>query len=119
VITLMPIHEMQENKAADLPAVCAELGMAWFHFPVEDDAAPADEFASQWALHSTEILQMLDEGKTIAVHCKGGSGRTGLMIGKLLVKRGISPEAAMVAVQKVRPKSFSITDHRAYLLQQS
>ncbi|WP_410499097.1 cyclin-dependent kinase inhibitor 3 family protein [Chitinibacter sp. S2-10] len=116
VITLMPSHELQENKVADLPAVCAELGMAWFHFPVEDDAAPDAEFASQWALHSTDILQMLAAGKTIAVHCKGGSGRTGLMIAKLLLERGLDAEAAISAVQKIRPRSFSVSSHREYLL---
>ncbi|WP_348946341.1 hypothetical protein ABHF33_07335 [Chitinibacter sp. FCG-7] len=82
IITLMPEHEMQENSVSALPNVCQQLGLAWFHFPVEDDAAPAEEFERQWSTHSAEILQMLADGKTIAVHCKGGSGRTGLMIGK-------------------------------------
>jgi protein-tyrosine phosphatase len=115
VITLMPSHELQENNATDLPAVCAELGMSWFHFPVEDDAAPSDEFASQWALYSAAILQMLDEGKTIAVHCKGGSGRTGLMIANLLLARQMPLDEAMAQVQAIRPKSLRIPAHLAHL----
>lgn len=113
----MPILEMQENKVADLPAACAEFGMAWFHFPVEDDAAPADEFASQWELHSAEILKMLADGKTIAVHCKGGSGRTGLMIANILLARQLPLDRVTEQVQAIRPKSLRIPAHLAYLNQ--
>jgi len=119
VITLMPSHEMQENEVADLPEACAEVGMAWFHFPVEDDAAPADEFASQWELHSAEILQMLADGKTIAVHCKGGSGRTGLMIANILLAQQVPLDQVTEQVQAIRPKSLRIPAHLAYLNQLS
>lgn len=115
VITLMPTHEIQENNAADLPSACAEMGLAWFHFPVEDDAAPADEFASQWELHCAEILQMLADGKTIAVHCKGGSGRTGLMVANILLARNMPLAQVTEQVQAIRPKSLRIPAHIEYL----
>ncbi len=115
VITLMPEHEMQENNAANLPTACAELGLMWFHFPIEDDAAPAEEFARQWEKHSEEILQMLAEGKTIAVHCKGGSGRTGLMIANILLARRVPLDQITEQVQAIRPKSLRIPAHVEYL----
>ncbi|WP_027469703.1 cyclin-dependent kinase inhibitor 3 family protein [Deefgea rivuli] len=119
VITLMPDHEMQANDAADLPAACAELGMTWFHFPIEDDSAPTEVFEAQWTQSSAAVLQMLANGKTIAVHCKGGSGRTGLMVAMILLKRGVSLASATAQVQSLRPKALQIPAHIAYLNQQS
>jgi protein-tyrosine phosphatase len=115
VITLMPEHELQSNHVANLPAACAELGLTWFHFPVEDDAAPATEFTRQWEQYGDAILALLTSGKTIAVHCKGGSGRTGLMIANILLARGTPLAQATEQVQAIRPKSLRIPAHIDFL----
>lgn len=115
IVTLMPSHELQENGVAELPVVCQQQDLAWFHFPVEDDAAPAEQFATAWAAHSAEVLQILADGGTIAVHCKGGSGRTGLMVAMLLISRGEPLPKVIEQVQELRPKSLQIPAHLAFL----
>src|SRR5690606_41674787 len=37
VITLMPSGELEQNQAADLPALCAERNLQWFHLPVRSE----------------------------------------------------------------------------------
>ena len=49
---------------------------------------------------------MLDKQGTIAVHCKGGSGRTGLVIGLILLAYGLPAEHVIAEVQKIRPKAL-------------
>ena len=115
IVTLMPSHELKENGVAELPLICQQHDLAWFHFPVEDDAAPAAEFASAWAAHSAAVLQILADGGTIAVHCKGGSGRTGLMVAMLLIHRGEPLPKVIEQVQEIRPKSLQIPAHLAFL----
>lgn len=115
IVTLMPTDELQANGAASLSAVCQQHDLAWYHFPVEDDAAPAAEFASAWAAHSADVLQILADGGTIAVHCKGGSGRTGLMVAMLLINRGEPLPKVIEQVQEIRPKSLQIPAHLAFL----
>lgn len=115
VITMMPRHELAEHGVADIEAACTELGLQWFHFPVEDDAAPEHAFHTQWAQQSATILNLLSTGNTIAVHCKGGSGRTGLMVALLLRARGETLENATQSVQAIRPKSLQLTAHRDFL----
>jgi protein-tyrosine phosphatase len=49
---------------------------------------------------------MLNNQESIAVHCKGGSGRTGLVIGLLMLKLGYVKEDIIKQVQQVRNKSL-------------
>ncbi|MGL6327563.1 phosphatase domain-containing protein [Aeromonas rivipollensis] len=91
VVTMMPDAELSEFKADSLPAECAALGLAWFQLPVEDDCAPEAPFAAAFASHKTALLARLAAGQTLAIHCRGGSGRTGLMAAILLLEAGYAP----------------------------
>ena len=115
LITLMQDAEMASNAVSDLPALCAKQGLQWFHLPIEDDHAPAADFAVAWQAQRKAVHQLLDAGKRIAVHCKGGSGRTGLMVAQILVERGYAKEDAVAVVKALRPKALSLAVHQDYL----
>ena len=106
LITLMFDEEMEKNNATSLPIECEKQGVAWVQLPILDDAAPSQAFESQWAVQKANILAMINNQGTIAVHCKGGSGRTGLVIGLILLAFGWSGEKVIEEVQKIRPKSL-------------
>ena len=88
VVTLMPSAELAQFQADAMPAECATLGLAWFHLPVEDDCAPEAPFSQAFASHKADLLARLAAGQTLAIHCRGGSGRTGLMAAILLLEAG-------------------------------
>ena len=44
----------------------------------------------------------LSSGKNIAVHCRQGIGRTGLIAACLLISRGVDPEAAVARLSAAR-----------------
>jgi len=115
VITLMQEAEMASNAVSDLPALCAQNGLQWFHLPIADDHAPAEDFAAAWKLQGAAVHQLLDAGKRIVVHCKGGSGRTGLMAAQILVERGYAKEDALAVVKALRPNALSLAVHQDYL----
>lgn len=118
VITLMPHEEMLRNEVSDLPAACAESGLQWFHFPIEDDASPAEAFRLAWEKDKQRIFEILNQQGGIAIHCKGGSGRTGLMVAIILLERGVPYEQVVSDVKSLRPRSLSLTVHTDYLAQQ-
>lgn len=115
VVTMMPDAELGEFKADALPAECAALGLAWFHLPVEDDCAPEAPFAAAFACHKAVLLARLAAGQTLAIHCRGGSGRTGLMAAILLLESGYAPSQVKALVQEVRPKALTLEPHVNYL----
>ncbi len=115
LITLMPDAELASNAVSDLAELCAQRGLQWFHLPIEDERAPDDDFATTWQAQRHAVHHLLDTGKRVAIHCKGGSGRTGLMAAQILVERGCSNEAAVATVKALRPNALSLASHLAYL----
>ena len=114
LITLMPAAELAKHQAQALAEYCETAELAWFHCPIEDDHAPQADFATAWQLAGPMVHQLLDEGKTVAIHCKGGSGRTGLMAAQILLERGQSKAAVKNAVQALRPYALTLEPHVQY-----
>ncbi|MCM8595233.1 protein phosphatase [Accumulibacter sp.] len=114
VITLMPRAEMAANGVANLDELCAGRGLHWFHFPIEDERAPGADFVEAWQERRALVHRLLDEGRKIAIHCKGGSGRTGLMAAQILLERGWSGEEASDAVKALRPNALTLPVHQDY-----
>ena len=115
VISLTPQSEMARLEVEALPEACSNQGLNWFHLPVEDDAAPAAEFGLGWARDRAKIQAILDQGGALAIHCKGGSGRTGLMAAVILLGRGLGLEQVTAMVQGLRPKALTLQPHVKYL----
>lgn len=109
LVTLMFDEEMAKNDVLSLPSECARQGIKWIQLPIPDDAAPNQAFESQWDAQKDNILDVINNKGTIAVHCKGGSGRTGLMIGLILLAFGWSGKKVIEEVQKIRPKALKHT----------
>ncbi|MBU2870542.1 tyrosine-protein phosphatase [Colwellia sp. E2M01] len=106
LLTLMFDDEMEKNSALNLPDECAKHGIEWVQLPILDDAAPDEVFATQWRAYKANILNVINNKGTIAVHCKGGSGRTGLVIGLIMLATGLSGDKVISEVQKIRPNSL-------------
>lgn len=111
----MPTEELLQNEIDLLPEECQMLGIEWFHLPVEDDQAPGEAFKAAWAQHHPRLKQLLTEGKTIAIHCKGGSGRTGLVAAQLLIESGVPFSDAIRDVQSLRPRAIQHPAHIEYI----
>lgn len=106
VVTLMLTEEMERFGVSMLPTLCRQKDLHWFHLPIVDDAAPADAFQQAWQREKQPVHELLDQGKTIALHCKGGTGRTGLVAAQILCERGVPQHEVFERVWALRPKSL-------------
>ena len=112
VISLTPSAEMARLEVEALPLACRDQDLDWFHLPIEDDSAPAAGFARAWAAGRGPVHAILDRRGLVAIHCKGGSGRTGLMAAIILLERGVGRERATALVQGLRPKALRLQVHQ-------
>lgn len=117
IVTALDDHELSEADVAELGSKTQALGMKWFQTPIEDDRAPGEEFAGQWKAISPELHQAVQAGEKIAMHCMGGSGRTGLLAANLLFEMGWDLDKIRSEVQALRPGAFTKAPQIAYVEQ--
>ena len=117
LVTLMPDEELLQNEIDLLPEECQLLGLEWFHLPVEDDQAPGEAFSAAWKTSRERLRELLMDGEVIAIHCKGGSGRTGLIAARLLIECGLPMREAIAQVQALRPRAIQHPAHINYISQ--
>ena len=115
ILTFMTQAELDKNGLSDIGESIKDKGMSWFHLPIIDDEAPEAPFSSAWKTAGPAVHCLIEQGKSIAVHCKGGSGRTGLISAQILLERGEAIEPLMKRIQLLRPNAFTHACHRDYL----
>jgi protein-tyrosine phosphatase len=115
LLTLMFCKEMIENDIAMLPELCDALQIKWLQLPIIDDEAPQEAFQQRWDKDNQLILDEINNKGVVAVHCKGGTGRTGTVISLILLQLGWSAERIKQEVQTVKPKALRIQKQIDYL----
>lgn len=116
VITVLTNDEIKSLKVPDLSQQVISSGLQWFQLPIEDDTSPKDQFLERFHTIKSTLLSLLATQKTIAIHCSGGSGRTGLMAAILLLEYGIGWADVKSLIQSVRPKALTLPVHTEFLI---
>lgn len=101
--TLISLLEPQEEQDLDLQGEAAEIRhqkMEFVSLPIPDRQVPRSEAELASALEKIE--RSLAGGKNVLIHCRQGVGRTGLVTACLLVKKGVSPGAAVEKLSATR-----------------
>ncbi|OAJ94357.1 cyclin-dependent kinase inhibitor 3 family protein [Vibrio bivalvicida] len=107
IVTALDDAELASKDVSELGAKTQQLGMQWFQIEIEDDCAPGAEFAVKWQTASPELHKIVDSGGKVAMHCMGGSGRTGLFAAHLLLEKQWKLEDIVREVQALRPGAFT------------
>ncbi len=114
VLSMTERDEMDEFGSWSLGALLAERGVKWMHLPIRDYNGPSGETAAHWSTYSQELHGMLDAGKGVIVHCRGGVGRSGMIAVRLMVERGIDPDQALQRMRAERPGAVETEAQRIW-----
>jgi protein-tyrosine phosphatase len=115
VISMTPSDELAKLDVPALPEAVARADMRWFQFPIEDDAAPGPDFEQAWTAYRDAVMSLVSRHSGIAIHCRGGSGRTGFMAALILREMGMDGTRADALVKGLRPNALKLPAHTDYL----
>jgi ADP-ribosyl-[dinitrogen reductase] hydrolase len=116
VISALPIEDLNSRGARDLPIWLKDLSVPWLLLPIPDWQAPDADFDEAWKTHGPETAAILSGGGKVFVHCMAGLGRSGTVVARLLIDRGISVDQAIQAARTARPGAVEAKAQEDYLL---
>lgn len=116
VVTLMESHELESLGVPDLGDSVARRGMMWIHAPIVDVSVPDKDFERRWNGVQGDIRRSLSDSGKVAIHCRGGLGRTGLVAARILVEEGCDAREAIKRVRQARPGAIETQAQEDYVL---
>ncbi|WP_426959602.1 hypothetical protein [Muricoccus radiodurans] len=102
VVTLVEAEELQRLGLHALGDGVRARGMDWLHWPIPDFGIPDAGFAAAWPSHAAALRGVLEGGRNVLIHCRGGLGRSGMIAARLLVEFGADPADAILRVREAR-----------------
>jgi rhodanese-related sulfurtransferase len=115
LVTLNEPHEFARMGVPEFITSAKERRFRWLHAPIPDMHTPGPAFTTAWAIAGPAIASALDGGDKIAVHCAAGLGRTGTLVAKLLVDRGVAVDEAIARVRRARPGTIETAGQAAFV----
>jgi len=103
VLSLVEPQELARLGVPDFAQAIAGTPLQWWPVPITDMATPGHATLAAWRAHGPALLQALNSGQRVLVHCAAGLGRTGMLVAKLLVLHGAGAEEAIDQVRRARP----------------
>lgn len=107
VVSLLEEDETEQLELSDEGAVAKSNGVRFVSFPIPDRGVPAST-REALQLFST-IATALEKGKNVAVHCRQGIGRSGLIAAGVLLRSGLAVEKAIEVVSAARGETVPET----------
>jgi protein-tyrosine phosphatase len=109
LVSLQSDVERYEQDLLDEGPAAQRAGIVFHHFPVPDFGVP-DRDAFEPLLRT--LVADLSAGRHVAVHCRGGIGRSSVVAAAILVRLGITPEQAWQTISAVRGMPVPETDEQ-------
>ncbi|SMR81853.1 Cyclin-dependent kinase inhibitor 3 (CDKN3) [Aliiroseovarius halocynthiae] len=103
VLSMTTAREMGSFGASDLGEDLERENIIWHHLPIQDFGAPTAKIITNWQAISPKAHDILAGGGKVLAHCKGGCGRSGMMLLRMLAEIGEDPTTALARLRNARP----------------
>lgn len=95
IVSLLTKPEFAILGVPDFEKRVRETGIKWQHFPIEDGGIPRVHELSLFRKMIKSIVKEITIGKKVFIHCRGGIGRSGIVICQSLKQIGYGPKQAL------------------------
>ncbi|WP_424831602.1 protein-tyrosine phosphatase family protein [Ruegeria sp.] len=103
VLSMTTEAEFAQEGAGSFGKDLAALGVDWVHLPIQDFGTPPADIRRRWSEVSETVRKTLSRGGRALVHCRGGCGRSGMIVLRLMIECGEDSEAALARLRAIRP----------------
>lgn len=100
LVSTLTLAETDELGLMAEENCCRQFGTEFVSFPIEDRSVPTS--LSEFEKLLNFLGESLATGKGVAIHCRAGIGRSSLVVASLLIRNGLSANAAFLAIEKAR-----------------
>jgi protein-tyrosine phosphatase len=100
VVSALTQAEGHELGLSEEARCCQASAIEFLSFPIEDRSLPDSEGRLDTFLDSLD--ERVKQGKSIAIHCRAGIGRSSMLCACLLVRQGLSPGTSFQKIQEAR-----------------
>lgn len=100
VVSLLEPTEVLELGLEAEPSLCAAQGISLLTFPIPDRGTPRS--AREFLALARVLSERVNAGGVVAIHCRAGIGRSGLMAAAILAELGVPPAAAFDNLSRAR-----------------
>ena len=109
LISTLEYDEVRELALVGEQSMAEEKGVTFISFPIKDRGTPGVAKAMELVL---SIKSLLLAGSHVAVHCRMGIGRSGLICAATMVALGAMPDSAWATLSSVRVVAVPDTEEQ-------
>ena len=110
VVSLLERDEQAQLDLQGEADAAAASGVEFTSFPIPDRGIPApDGSAAELVSH---VVEALERGRSVAIHCRQGIGRSALIAGAVLVAEGQDVATALRTIKESRGLDVPETDEQ-------
>jgi protein-tyrosine phosphatase len=111
VVSLLEVQEVAELGLVDESRLCASLDIEFVSFPIPDRGVPRSYGTLNQLI--MPLLPKVKGGHLVAVHCRAGIGRSGVVAAGILLRSGVPYDEVFPALSRARGVAVPDTDAQA------
>ena len=115
LVSLLEKAESEELGLANEQAECQSAGIRFLNFPIPDRSLP--HLKREFTKFVEQVVRELRQGRSVAVHCRAGIGRSALLAASVLIAMGFDFENALQIIQSARGCTVPDTQEQWEFLQ--
>ena len=112
VVSMTETAEMERHDVADMGKILARDGIAWVQFAIPDFGTPQP--GAPWPALASRLHLVLNGGGRVLAQCYGGKGRSGMVLFRLMVERGMDAGLALCTLRAARPGAVETEAQRIW-----
>lgn len=107
VISMLTLEEQRELDLVKERPVCLSKGLVYLNYPIEDEIARSDKDTQEFI---DGLYELQKQKMNILFHCRGGVGRSSMIVALLAARLGVRPKLTFELISKYRGETAPETE---------